>query len=333
MSRRLSKIPTKARFATQCLQSLISVAVFQIQPSKDTNIAMRLLWIAILPITTAILHIMDDIVNGRFGKCTEACLPQSYAVPVSMMLVALGHLAMWAQSYFTVATTTIDRGIDAQRCALHFAMAFFILSECEFYRLYWMAHRRESHFNLSSLFDTISQANHDPDFEESRDCIFYHFTIPHPPRDGWMSRQGFKWWVKELLCTAIFYFVGMACLNYPVKRLANPDPEGDSFPLSSQFLENAVLVDRGMYGKCLDAGYTHTVHRFFSFRLRSDEIADSGLSTSRQIHASEAIGDSGLSDPPRENLSQLFDEHTVQAERELLLSRISWPVCPSGEVL
>jgi hypothetical protein len=240
MSRRLSEIPTKARFATYCLLSLTSVATFQGKPSKDSIIAVQLLWATIPFIATAIFHIIYDFVNGRCIKCTEARVPQFYAATVSMVLVIVGQFATWTQSYLAVATTTMDPDTNAQARVIHFAMSFYILSECEFYRLYWITHRRERPFNLKSLFDTIYEADNDRNFEESRDCISYHFTIPHlkfPPRDGWMSRQTFKRYLVDPLCTAFYHLVAMACLNYPIKRLANPDPEGDSFPLPAQFLE------------------------------------------------------------------------------------------------
>jgi hypothetical protein len=68
----------------------------------------------------------------------------------------------------------------------------------------------------------------------------YHFAMFHLELlsgHGWMSRQTYKRHLVDSLCTVPFHLVAMACVNYPIKRLATPEPEDDSFPLSAQFLE------------------------------------------------------------------------------------------------
>jgi hypothetical protein len=236
MPARPSEVLTKARFATYCLLSLTSVAVFRSKPSEDTKVVVQLLWAAIPFLATVIFHGINDFVNGRHIECTEACIPHYYAAPISIVLVVLGQFATWTQSHLVAATTTMDRGIDAQACAIHFALSFFLLSECEFYRLYWSAYRQESPLNLSSLFDIIHEANNDRNFEESRDCINYQRPYAQI-RGDCMSRETFKQYLEYSLHGAFSHLVAMACLNYPIKRLVNPDPKGDSFPLSAQFLE------------------------------------------------------------------------------------------------
>ena len=54
----------------------------------------------------------------------------------------------------------------------------------------------------------------------------------------------------------------------------------------------------------------HSAHRSLWFCFGSEGIADSGLSTSHQVHGSEATKDSGLSNSPAENLSHDLIEMT-----------------------
>ena len=48
----------------------------------------------------------------------------------------LGQLATWTQVHFTIPPTNTESDTDIQACFIHFTMSFYILSDCEFYRLY-----------------------------------------------------------------------------------------------------------------------------------------------------------------------------------------------------
>ncbi len=167
--------------------------------------------------------------------CLDSCLHPIYTAPLSVVLVLLGQLAIWTRVHLTIPPTGIESRTNIQECVIHFTMSFFILSECEFCRLYWTTHRRNESLTFRSLFDAYCAADKDLDFEQSRDCMTYHFLVPYlelPPRNGWFSRDALtRHGVDMFVYFAPFHLVGMAFLCYPLKRLVNPDPDGDRFPL------------------------------------------------------------------------------------------------------
>jgi hypothetical protein len=236
MPRRPFEAPTKVRFATYCLLSLGSVAIFQFTPSDDTNCAMQLLWLASPCVAIIVVYMINNLVNKRSTAYMDSCLHPIYTAPISAVLVLLGQLAIWTRAYLTTPPTDIESGTDIQACVIHFAMSFYVLSECEFYRLYWTTHRYDQPLNFRSLFEAFCAADQDPAFEQSRDCFSYHFAVPHlefPPRDGWFSHDTFMRLIVDMFVFTIpFHVVGMACLSYPIKRLANPDLNDDKLPLA-----------------------------------------------------------------------------------------------------
>jgi hypothetical protein len=224
MSRRPFEAPTKVRFATYCLLSLASVAVshFALVNSKC---AIQLLWLT-----------GPCIVAIRFAAYMDSNLHPSYTAPICAVLVFLRQLAIWTQTYLTIPPTDIrsESSTTIQACVIHFAMSFYVLSECEYYRLYWIMHLNNQPLTFHSLFKAYFAADIDRAFEQSRDCLSYHFGLIDselPLRDGWVFRNPLTSFVIEML---IFYYPFMfswMCLSYLVKRLANPDLEDEGLQL------------------------------------------------------------------------------------------------------
>jgi hypothetical protein len=232
VSRRPFESPTKIRFATYCLLSLGSVAVFQFTTSTITKCAMQLLWLACPCITMVAVYMISNLVNKRSTAYTDSCLHPVYTVPISAVLVLLGQLAIWTRVYLTIPPTDIKGSTYVQECVIHFAMSFYVLSECEFYRLYWITHRHGRPFSFRSLFKAICAADNDNTFHQSRDCASYHFGMPDlelPQRNGWLSHDTFMRLFIDIFVFDIPAHISMACLCYPVKRLVNPDLTGDEF--------------------------------------------------------------------------------------------------------
>jgi len=239
MSDRSFRAPSTARFVTYCLLSLTSVAIYYIRPSKDTSLFMRVVWGTLPGIASVVfymIYMINNFVNRRSAPPAEPRPPPDYTVALSQALVLLGQLAIWTQIYLAVPTTATDHSTDIQVCAIHFAMSFCFLSECEYYRRHSQMHQPRQPFDdLRLLVGIIRAANHDPSYKESRDTVNYSFVRPHwqlefPPRLGWLSRHTCERHLVDLLSLLSFQ-VGLACLNYPIKRLANHGPNGDRFPL------------------------------------------------------------------------------------------------------
>jgi hypothetical protein len=195
---------------------------------------MQLLWLASPCVAIIFVYMIGNSVNKRFKAHMDSCLHPIYTAPISAVLVLLGQLAIWTRAYVTTLTTGIESGTDIQIYVLHFAMSFYVLSECEFYRLYWTTHRHDQPLNFRSLLEAFCAADQDPAFEQSRDCLSYHFGVPdleYPPRDGWLSRDTLMRHMVEMFVFSMPFHLGMACLSYPIKRFANPDSNIDTFPL------------------------------------------------------------------------------------------------------
>lgn len=215
MSRRPFEAPAKVRFATYFLLSLGLVAIFQFKPSDDTNCAIQLLWLSSPCITIIIAYMINRLVNQRSTAYVDSRLHPIYSAPISAVLVFIGQLAIWTRAYLTIPPTDTESVTDFQANVVYFAMSFYALSKCEFYRSYWTTHRHDQTFNFRSLSEAFCTADKDLDFQQSRDCFNYDFAVPHlefPPRDGWLSRNTF-----------MTNIVDMACLSCSMKRLAYPE--------------------------------------------------------------------------------------------------------------
>lgn len=158
--------------------------------------------------------------------------PHFYYMPLSAVLVVLGEAAIAIQKQSNVATVTVNPyRWKAQACTIDFALSFLVLSRCEPYQLYFEA--RGFNLSVAALLETLIYANIDHEFEESRDAFtYYHPPLLEsqalPPLNGWASADMIK---VILLGPLVFmlYYVGSRCLNYPVKRLANPEPADKNF--------------------------------------------------------------------------------------------------------
>jgi hypothetical protein len=219
--------------------SLTSVATFQICPSGDADVAVQLLWMTLPFIATLIFHTINDHTSNSRPKFVEPSPPSSYTIPLSVSLVLLGQIAIWTRTYLGVPPTfATANGADVQAYTLHFAMSFWVLSECEFMRAYWNFRLRDEPFNLVTLEASLHPANLDWTFTTCRDCISYRTPcqVYIPPRNGWWSLEALLGLPLDFVYLICFTWVGMACLVYPVKRFANPDLEGDTFPIKGEFM-------------------------------------------------------------------------------------------------
>jgi hypothetical protein len=228
MPRRPFQAPTKVRFATYCLLSLLSIAIFRFTTSDDINCAMQQLLCLATPCIVIIgAYMINNLIDKHSTTYMDSCLHPLYTAPISAVLVFLGQLAIWTRVYLTIPPTDIGSDTYIQECVIHFAMSFYVLSECEYYRLYWTTHRHGQPLNFRSLFEAYWAADRDLDFQQSRDCISYHFAMPileDLSSDSWLSRDTFMRHVVDVFVLYIpFYMVGLVCIGYPIKRLANPD--------------------------------------------------------------------------------------------------------------
>jgi hypothetical protein len=233
------EIPTKTRFATYCFLSLTSVATFQIRPSGDANVAVQLLWITLPFLATLVFHTINDHASDSRRKVVEPSPPSSYTIPLSVSLVLLGQIAIWTRTYLGIPPTfATANGADVQACTLHFAMSFWVLSECEFMCAYWNSRLRDEPFDLVALEASVHPANLDWTFTTCRDCISYRTPcqVYIPPRNGWWSLEALFGLPLDLVYLICFTWVGMVCLLYPIKCFVNPDPNGDTFPIKNEFL-------------------------------------------------------------------------------------------------
>jgi hypothetical protein len=72
-----------------------------------------------------------------------------------------------------------------------------------------------------------------------------------PPWDGWWSLEALLGAPLDIFYMISFTWVGMVCLLYPVKRFANPDPNGDSFTMKNEFM-GVFFTSRSCWFICLD---------------------------------------------------------------------------------
>jgi len=216
--------------------------------------------------------------------------PTSYTILLTMTLVHLGQIAIWTQTYLGVPPAfPKDLSAVVQECTLHFAMAFWMISECEFLRAYWHSRLQEWPVNLITLLQSIPRANFDLSFLVSRECCRYRRPCQYyrPPRDGLTH--------LELLCRApldlfdimAFTWVGMVCLLYPVKRFANPGPNGDTFPIPDGFLGGVFFTPRSNWFILLDVALQRPVRLLnrMLFESATDGIKGAlGWWTRRGLH-------------------------------------------------
>jgi len=183
--------PTKVRFATYCLLSLAPVAISH-STHDNTNCAIQLLWLADACFAAV-----------SFAAYMDSTLHPSYTAPICAVLVLLRQLATWTQTYLTISPTDTRSGSSTatQAYVIHFAMSFYVLSECEHCRLYWITHRKDQPLTFRSLFKAYFTADSDPAFEQSRDCVSYHFKVPSLELP--LSRETLEWLIVDLF---LFYF-------------------------------------------------------------------------------------------------------------------------------
>lgn len=245
MPQQLGGPPTptqQAQFAKYCLLSFVAVSVFQCKPSGDANALVTLIWGNTPFITSTAIHALN-----RIG-CIKTRLSQQYTALVSLTLLGLGQFATWIPIYLAK-----ECGTGRQVCAIHFALSYIILSECEFYRLCWETHNGNRPFNLNSVLAASQDASKDPDFDERYDYTSYGFLkIPVlRPEDGWLCRRSFMHFIMPLIQAGIFHLVS-GCLNYLVKRLANPNLHSDNFPLGIEEYYHVFFTPRRWIYSLLD---------------------------------------------------------------------------------
>ncbi|KAF1962519.1 hypothetical protein CC80DRAFT_499887 [Byssothecium circinans] len=165
------------------------------------------------------------------GTPTSSTIPsQPYTAVLSFTLFYLGGLAHSIQEHTKPAPYPFHQVI-----AIHFALCFFLISECEIYRLYylyWIAKPDRPRIQFSSqLFEVLLLiflgANLEWEFEHSRDAVTYGIpsadlrepsTISMPPTFLAESRQT---WVAFIALSFALFPVGMWPWNYAAMWAVN----------------------------------------------------------------------------------------------------------------
>ena len=123
----------------------------------------------------------------------------------------MGQVALEIQRRLADKATLVRPGRDIQNFAIHFALSFWFLSECEYQCLNWTTTDRRFELHSFNRF----HSTRDNDCNESRDCVYY-FDI------GLIFQQGWKLLVHSTFGLMLFWLVAMPVLNYPIKCLVNP---------------------------------------------------------------------------------------------------------------
>jgi hypothetical protein len=204
------KGPTRCRYSILCLLSLISVALYQ----------TFIRWPALCPPSFIFLPV---IISAAVRSCFSPRKRPShrYCIPLSVLMVSLGRTTVAIQKNTTIADPTIHPPV-AQAWAIHFALSFCLLSECEYYRQYIKSKKLNP--NLTGFITASCRANLDIKFKVRRDAFSYSIRMPH----GDLSiMETSKATIYHLLFSLVF-FAACGCLNYPIKRMANPNNQGES---------------------------------------------------------------------------------------------------------
>ncbi|KAF1979130.1 hypothetical protein BU23DRAFT_563365 [Bimuria novae-zelandiae CBS 107.79] len=229
---RKPETPTNTRFVTYCIVSLICVAIFQIRANASVDVLPTVLWFIPAPFALwQIFSAMDHYAYDR--RCcvqgsTTPCPQVLCIVQLALLLPLLGQVATWIQTFLAVTVDDANLGADVQACAIHFALPFLVVFECEFYRMYWIDQGRELPLPYSAIFRAIREANQDGNFEESRDCIGYAFTVPESEisqreMSGWFPP---RWHGIDAADLILFHVMGMqlfGLISRPLLGIPEPD--------------------------------------------------------------------------------------------------------------
>jgi hypothetical protein len=137
------------------------------------------------------------------------------------------YLDKAATAIGNVAEPSFERS-GFQHSAVHFALAFFVLSELEYHRQYFAAKGLDK-INTSSWRSFIADA--DPTFDVSRQPRGYWYVLPlierskHKP-EGTLAAIGYCILYVYILDGIPFQLVS-GCFNYAIKRMVNPSHTND----------------------------------------------------------------------------------------------------------
>ena len=227
--------PSKACVATYCIISLISVAIFQFRPPATDDNSRTALWLILGPwciwlTYSALDHYLHD--NGRCFQDSVTKDPHGlYSFQVSLLLPLLGTVATWIQTNLAVTADDANLGADLQACAIHFALSYFVISECEFYRMYWLYRGRKIPLPYRAILKMILEANRDPDFPGCRDCT----SLPDiAPISNILQNEAPRWCSNVVLRVALdllmYHVRGMCTIVYLVRWLLGvPEPDCVTF--------------------------------------------------------------------------------------------------------
>ncbi|KAF1834222.1 hypothetical protein BDW02DRAFT_598347 [Decorospora gaudefroyi] len=161
-----------------------------------------------------------------------------YCIATAYVLLYLYEGATAIEKYATSLGSNFSR---TQHSVVHFGLAFFVLSELEFYRQY-IAFRGIQDWRTA--LRELPWANYDRTFAVTRDPLGYILSVPRDAntKDAgsaliWLRSNHFRIF---MLTTLLFYPIG-GCFNYPLKRIVNPslDAEGERFV---DLLSNANIL-------------------------------------------------------------------------------------------
>lgn len=129
------KFMSPTRFATWCLLSLSTVAMYQfwsIQENPTT--AANIFYILCSAAFTYIFNTLDHIID-KTHTCTEACRLVGEGVMLFNLMVLSGCVAEFFYEEFEATTESISR--NTQVLVIQFALSLMCIYLSEYWRLYW----------------------------------------------------------------------------------------------------------------------------------------------------------------------------------------------------
>ncbi|KAF2245806.1 hypothetical protein BU26DRAFT_507498 [Trematosphaeria pertusa] len=224
--------PTAIRFGTYCLLSIGSAAMY-----RTPEPVYRPLFALLVLVGWSMLCFIAFRDREKWSRYV-------YYVSLSTVLVALGKVAIAIQRHSNVGGAT-SGPLGVQSWAIHFALSFCVLSDCEFYRLYfgWRGFR----LDFASLLETIFMANLDYDFHYRREAFFCFPSLGKPQelRDSGSLcatiHEMRRMWPQAL--SQAYLNLTVAYLYDPLRRIIHPES------LTSRY--EAILFSTDNFWMCV----------------------------------------------------------------------------------
>jgi hypothetical protein len=152
-----------------------------------------------------------------------------YGIAASSLIATL-HIIT---TLFGESVGDSDSGFTArQHIAVHFCLVFYVITELEFYRAYI---KFENFDTYTDCLKRLPLANVDPSFPYCREPFCYMIDLPNSwrryldgdndPRTFWAI--AFSKSHNVFFASYLVFHVVCGLVDYPIKRIVNPDPEYD----------------------------------------------------------------------------------------------------------